>query len=101
VNLDLEDTQSIHPRNKARQRRLSGSADTDEQQMTLRLTEDTVNTQDVVENFVKQNKRNIQLLFVEHLNAQMDHFLCKVLVTSELMYGLFVHPGKLAKLTNY
>jgi len=68
VNFHLEDTEAVHPRNETRQRRLARATDSDEQQMTLRLAEDTVNTQHVVQNFIKQHQWNVELLLVEHLH---------------------------------
>lgn len=44
TNLDLIDTESIHPGHKARQSGLSCSAHTDQQQMALRLPEDSGQT---------------------------------------------------------
>lgn len=46
--LNLEDAQSIHPSNKATERGLSSTRYPDKQQVTLRLSEDTVDTQHVV-----------------------------------------------------
>lgn len=46
--LNLEDAQSIHPSHEATQRGLSSTRHSDKQQMALRLSEDTVDTQYVV-----------------------------------------------------
>lgn len=41
TNLDLVDTKSVHPGNKARQCSLPRSTHTNQQEMSLRLTEDS------------------------------------------------------------
>lgn len=46
--LNLEDAQSIHPSNEATERGLSSTRHSDKQQVTLWLSEDTVDTQHVV-----------------------------------------------------
>ena len=67
VYFDLEYSQSIHPGHKAGQCGFTGTAHTDQQQVTLRLSEDTVDTQDVIQHLVEQDQRHIKLLFVENL----------------------------------
>ena len=70
VNFDLEDAQTVHPCDESRQRRFSGSTDTDQEKMSLRLTENPVDSQDVIEHFVEQHQRNVQLFFVKHLQRR-------------------------------
>lgn len=41
ANLDLIDAQSVHPGHEAGERGLSSAADADQEQVTLRLTEDS------------------------------------------------------------
>ena len=69
VDFHLEDAETVHPRHETRQRRLARAADSNKQEMTLRLAEDTVNAQHVVENFIKQHQWNVELLLIEHLNS--------------------------------
>ena len=44
---------------------LSGSTDTDQEEMTLDLTEDTIDTKDVVQDVVEQHQRHVELFFVD------------------------------------
>lgn len=67
MNFHLKDAKAVHPRDETWERRLARAADSDEQQVTLRLAEDAVDAQDVVEHFIKQYQWHIQLLLVEHL----------------------------------
>ena len=63
----LEDTETDDPGYKSGQRGFTGTADPYKKEMTLRLSEDTIDTKDMLEDFIKQNQRNIELFFVEYL----------------------------------
>ena len=69
VHFDLEDAETVHPGDEARQRRLAGAARADQQQVPLRLAEDAVDAQHVIEHLVEQHQRHVELLLVEHLRA--------------------------------
>jgi len=43
--------------------------------MTLRLTEDTVNTQHVVQYLIEQYQRHVQFFLIEHLQYITDSWL--------------------------
>jgi len=42
--------------------------------MALRLPEYPVDTQDIVQDFVKQNKRHVQFFFIKHLKNTYDFY---------------------------
>ena len=44
---------------------LATTADTDEEKVTLDLTEDTIDTQDMIQNVVEEHERNIEFFLVE------------------------------------
>ena len=67
VYLHLEHAQSIHPGYEAGQGGFACTTDSNHQQVTLGLAEDTINTQHMVQYFVEQHEWHIQLLFIEHL----------------------------------
>ena len=69
----LEHRESVHPSDESRQSRFSGTGNTDEQEMTLRLSEDPVDPKDVIENFVEENERHVELFFVEDFESEMKH----------------------------
>lgn len=48
---------------------LSTSANTDQEQMTLYLSEYSVDSEDMIENIVEQDQRDIQFLFVEYAQS--------------------------------
>ncbi|GJC94168.1 hypothetical protein ColKHC_02994 [Colletotrichum higginsianum] len=72
MNLDLEDLEAVHPCHEARKRRLSTAADTDENKMALRLSENTVDPQDVFQDIVEQNERHVNLFLAEGLESGLD-----------------------------
>ena len=69
MDFHLEHCQSIHPGNEAGQSSLSSTTYTDQQQVALRLAEDTVNAEHVVEDFIEQDQRHIELFLVEYLQT--------------------------------
>ena len=42
--------------------------------MTLRLSEDPVDPKDVIENFVEENERHVELFFVEDFESEMKRW---------------------------
>lgn len=118
TNLDLIDTESIHPGHKARQSGLSCSAHTDQQEMALRLPEDSgqtilksdstkimfelkiviydcfvffdspVNSEDMVQDLVEKYQRHIQLFLIENLQTRL-HVVSQLLL---LHWDVVLHP---------
>lgn len=70
MDLDLIGAQSVHPGHEPGQGGLPWSADPYQQHMTLRLSEYSVNSQHMVEDFVKQHKGHIQFFLIENLEIQ-------------------------------
>jgi hypothetical protein len=72
VNLDLEDREPVHPSNESGESRFTGTGNSDEQKMSLRLPEDPVNTKNVIKNFVEQNQGNVKLFLVEDFEPEIN-----------------------------
>ena len=53
MHLNLEDLQTVHPRNEARQRSLTTSTNSNQDEVTLWLSEHPVNTQSMFQNVVE------------------------------------------------
>ena len=66
MGLDLEDAQTVHPADELAQYGLTGSAVSDEKTVSHGLPEDAVDAKNVIQNLVKDDKRDIKLFFVEH-----------------------------------
>ena len=69
VHLDLEHSQPVHPRHKPGEGRFPCPGDSNEKEMALRLPEDSVNPENMVQDFVKEDQRNIKLLLVEDFQS--------------------------------
>ncbi len=67
--LDLEHGESVEPGDEARQCGLARPGHSDHEEMALWLAEDPVDPEDVVQDLVEQNERNVELLFVEDLKG--------------------------------
>lgn len=72
VNLDLEDREPVHPSNESGESRFTGTGNSDEQKMSLRLPEDPVNPKNVIKNFVEQNQGNVKLFLVEDFEPEIN-----------------------------
>lgn len=66
----MEDFQSVHPSNEAWQGRLSWSGHTDQEEMTLWLAEDSIDAEDIIENLIEEDERNVELLLIEDLTRK-------------------------------
>ena len=71
VHLHLEHAQPVHPGDERRQSGLARTASSDEQQVALRLAEDAVDAEDVVEDLIEEHERHVQLLLVEDLQTRL------------------------------
>jgi hypothetical protein len=71
VHLDLEDREPVHPRNESGESRFTGTGNSNEQKMSLRLPEDSVNPKNVIKNFVEQNQGNVKLFLVEDFEPEI------------------------------
>ena len=67
VHLDLVHAQAVHPRHEARQGCLSRPTHSNQQQMALRLAEDTIDAKNMVKHFIEEYQRHIEFFFVENL----------------------------------
>ena len=72
VDLDLENREAVHPGNESGESRFAGTGNSDEQKMSLRLSEDPVDPKNVIENFVEQNQRNVELFLVENFESERN-----------------------------
>ena len=55
--LYLEHGETIHPGDKTGKGRFSSAGDTDQKQVALRLTEDSIDPKNMIENLVEKNQR--------------------------------------------
>ena len=59
MHLDLEHAETVHPGHEAGQCGFARTAHPDQQQVALRLAEDTVNAEHMVQYFVKQHELDV------------------------------------------
>jgi hypothetical protein len=72
VHLDLKDGEAVHPGDEAGEGRLARPRHPYQQEVSLRLPEDTVDAQDMIQHLVEENQRDVQLLLVEDPEAGLD-----------------------------
>ena len=69
---NLEHRETVHPGDETGKCRLAGTRHANEQQMALRLSENPVDTEDVVEHFVEEDQCHVELFLVKHFEARLD-----------------------------
>ena len=67
TDLQLEETDLIEPRNESTQRGFSRARETDEQEMALWLSKDSIDAQHLIEDLIEENQLNADLLLVVRL----------------------------------
>lgn len=79
-SLNLEDWNVVHPGNEPTQSGLTDTTCSYQQAMSQRLSQDSVNSQNVFEDFVEYDDWHIELFFVENLESGLDVSLEFILV---------------------
>ena len=87
MHLHLEHTQSVHPSDEAREGRLSGAARSDEEEVALRLAVDTVDAEDVVEDFVEEDEWHVELFLVKHFQSRFSVLAQRFLFDRHVVLG--------------
>ena len=80
VNLDLENGEAVHPGNKSGEGRLARTRHSNEEQVTLGLSEDPVNPEHMVQNLIEEDQGHVKFLLIEDLEPCLG-------VVSELIPG--------------
>ncbi|KAH6607744.1 hypothetical protein Trco_004057 [Trichoderma cornu-damae] len=107
VDLDLEHLEAVHPGHEPREGSLAAAAHADEDQVALRLPEDAVDAQHVLQDVVEQDERNVDLFLAERLEASGHEVPQLLPVDGDVVLGepvgeqngaaeslLFVHGGE-------
>jgi len=67
VNLDLENSETVHPGNKSGKSCLASTRHSNKEKVTLGLSEDPVNPEHMIQHLVEEDQGHVKFLLVEDL----------------------------------
>jgi hypothetical protein len=97
MSLDLEDIKTVHPADKLAQHSLTSAGIANQKQVAHWLTENSVDAKDVVKNFIENNKRNIEFLFIEDAKPSSEELSKFFSIHST---GVFAEPSSVEQGTS-